>query len=115
MACNRLAVGFANGMKVHIGVEQNTGLIRSVEKIAANVHDLTTANQFFYIEEEVLYSDNSYQDIENRGRAKASSFGSPCVLGKGRPCRISPIAGWRVWRIWQRSLTSGPRWNTAYG
>jgi IS5 family transposase len=31
------------GMKVHIGVDKDTGLIHSVETTAANVHDLTSA------------------------------------------------------------------------
>jgi IS5 family transposase len=33
--------GYAYGMKVHVGVDKDSGLIHSVVVIAANIHDLT--------------------------------------------------------------------------
>ncbi|MFO8237190.1 MAG: IS5 family transposase, partial [Prochlorococcaceae cyanobacterium] len=39
----RFAEGFAYGMKIHAGVDKETGLIHSVVTTAANVHDLTPA------------------------------------------------------------------------
>ena len=54
------------GMKVHIGVDKDTGLIHSVETTAANVHDLTPAAELLHGEEEVVYADAGYQGIEKR-------------------------------------------------
>lgn len=44
------------GMKVHIGVDKDSGLIHSVETTAANVHDLTPAAELLHGEEEVVYA-----------------------------------------------------------
>ncbi|MFM9100708.1 MAG: IS5 family transposase, partial [Cyanobium sp.] len=41
------------GMKVHIGVDSESGLIHSVETTAANVHDLTPAAELLHGEETV--------------------------------------------------------------
>jgi IS5 family transposase len=47
-------------MKVHIGVDSESGLIRSVETTAANVHGLTQASESFHGEETVVYADAGY-------------------------------------------------------
>jgi len=54
------------GMKAHIGVDKDTGLILSVETTAANVHDITRAADMLHGEEEVVYADTGYQGIEKR-------------------------------------------------
>ncbi len=54
------------GMKVHIGVDKDNGLIHSVETTAANVHDLTPAADLLHGEESVVYADAGYQGIEKR-------------------------------------------------
>ncbi|MFM7265980.1 MAG: IS5 family transposase, partial [Cyanobium sp.] len=54
------------GMKVHIGVDSESGLIHSVETTAANVHDLTPAAELLHGEETVVYADAGYQGIEKR-------------------------------------------------
>jgi IS5 family transposase len=43
-------------MKVQIGVDSESGLIRSVETTAANVHDLTPAAELMHGEETVVYA-----------------------------------------------------------
>jgi IS5 family transposase len=54
------------GMKVHIGVDSESGLIHSVETTAAHVHDLTPAAELLHGEETVVYTDAGYQGIEKR-------------------------------------------------
>ena len=54
------------GMKVHIGVDKDTGLIHSVETTAANVHHLTPAAELLHGEEEVVYADAGYQGFDQR-------------------------------------------------
>jgi IS5 family transposase len=54
------------GMKVHLGVDKDSGLIHSVVTTAANVHDLTPAAELLHGDEEVVYADAGYQGITNR-------------------------------------------------
>ncbi len=42
------------GMKVHIGVDKNYGLIQSIETTSANVHDLTPAAELLHAQEKVF-------------------------------------------------------------
>ena len=53
-------------MKVHIGVDKDSGLIHSVVTTAANVHDLTPASELLHGDEEVVYGDAGYQGITKR-------------------------------------------------
>ncbi|MCP9873650.1 IS5 family transposase, partial [Synechococcus sp. Cruz CV-v-12] len=73
------------GMKVHIGVDKDTGLIHSVETSAANVHDLTPAAELLHGEETVVYADAGYQGIEKR----------PEMEGKGIDFRVAMRPGKR--------------------
>ena len=73
------------GMKVHIGVDKDSGLIHSVETTAANVHDLTPAAELLHGEEEVVYADAGYQGIEKR----------PEMEGKPTTFRVAMRAGKR--------------------
>ena len=54
------------GMKVHAGVDKDSGLIHSVVDTAANVHDLTPAAELFHGDEVVVYGDAGYQGIAKR-------------------------------------------------
>ena len=53
-------------MKVHIGVDKDSGLIHSVAVTAANVHDLTPASELLHGDEQVVYGDAGYQGITKR-------------------------------------------------
>jgi IS5 family transposase len=54
------------GMKVHIGVDKDSGLIHSVVTTAANVHDLIPAAELLHGGEELVYADVGYQVIAKR-------------------------------------------------
>jgi len=54
------------GMKVHAGVDKDSGLIHSVVVTSANVHDLTPAAELLHGEEKVVYADAGYQGIAKR-------------------------------------------------
>jgi IS5 family transposase len=54
------------GMKVHAGVDKDSGLIHSVVVTAANVHDLTMAAELLHGDEKVVYGDAGYQGIAKR-------------------------------------------------
>ncbi len=57
------------GMKVHIGVDKDSGLIHSVVTTAANVHVLTPAADLLHGDEQVVYGDVGYQGIAKLERA----------------------------------------------
>ncbi len=66
------------GMKVHAGVDKDSGLIHSVVVTAANVHDLTPSAQLLHGDEEVVYamlpirtSPNSRRWREGQSEASA--------------------------------------------
>ena len=62
-------------MKVHIGVDSESGLIHSVETTAANVHGLTPAADLLHGEETVAYADSGSQGIEKREEMKGKLNG----------------------------------------
>jgi IS5 family transposase len=73
------------GMKVHIGVDKDSGLIHSVVTTAANVHDLTPAAELLHGDEDVVYGDAGYQGIAKR----------PEMAGAGADFRVSMRPGKR--------------------
>ena len=81
---HRFAEGFAYGMKVHIGVDSESGLIHSVETTAANVHDLTPAPDLLHGEETLVYADAGYQGIEKRDEMKGRGIGFRVAMRPGK-------------------------------
>jgi IS5 family transposase len=81
------------GMKVHICVDKDSGLIHSVVATAANVHDLTPSSVLLHGEEEVVYGDASgYQGITKRAEMArtAAEFRVAMRPGKRRVLPNSP-------------------------
>ena len=58
------------GMKAHIGVDSESGLVHTVRGTAAHVSDVTEGNSLLHGQEEEEYGDAGYQGIENRPDAK---------------------------------------------
>jgi IS5 family transposase len=54
------------GMKVHAGVDKDSGLIHSLTVTPANVHDLTPVAELLHGDEKVVYGDAGYQGIAKR-------------------------------------------------
>lgn len=54
------------GMKLHIGVDDTTGIIHSAQSTAANIHDITVAEELLHGAEQVVYGDAGYTGIEKR-------------------------------------------------
>lgn len=54
------------GMKVHIGVDDELGLIHSLETTPANTHDLNVAGKLLHGEERRVFGDSGYRGIEKR-------------------------------------------------
>ena len=73
------------GMKWHVGVDKDSGLIHSMTATAGNVSDVTVAAELLHGQEEVLYGDAGYQGLENREE----------MAGKQVECRIAMRPGKR--------------------
>ncbi len=54
------------GMKVHIGVDADSGLVLSVVGTAANVNDVTKASALVHGEESDVFADAGYQGVAKR-------------------------------------------------
>ena len=58
------------GMKAHIGVDAESGLVHSVIGTAANVNDVTQASALLHGDEEVVFADSGYQGADKRPEAR---------------------------------------------
>jgi IS5 family transposase len=57
------------GMKAHIGVDADFGLVHTVIGTAANVHDVTQGHGLLHGDEQVLFADAGYQGADRREEA----------------------------------------------
>ena len=55
------------GMKAHIGVDSETGIVHSMTTTAANAHDVTEAHNLLHGGEKVVWGDAGYQGVGKRG------------------------------------------------
>jgi IS5 family transposase len=80
------------GMKVHAGVDKDSGLIHSVVVTAANMHDLIPAAELLHGDEEVVYGDAGYQGIAKRPEmaGKTTEFRVAMRPGKRRALPDTP-------------------------
>jgi IS5 family transposase len=54
------------GMKAHIGVDADSGLVHTVTTTAANAHDVTQAHALLHGGESVVFADSGYRGVEKR-------------------------------------------------
>jgi IS5 family transposase len=57
------------GMKAHIGVDAESGLVHTVRGTAANVNDVVEANSLLHGQERVAFGDAGYQGAAKRADA----------------------------------------------
>lgn len=57
------------GMKAHIGVDADSGLVHTVRGTAGNVHDVTQANALLHGQETDVFGDAGYQGAHKRPEA----------------------------------------------
>ena len=58
------------GMKAHIGVDAESGLVHTVKGTAGNVSDVVEANSLLHGQEQVVFADSGYQGANKRPDAK---------------------------------------------
>ncbi len=72
------------GMKAHIGVDADTGLVHTVIGTAANVNDVTQGHGLLHGEETVVFADAGYQGAMKRPEANGVEWQVAMRPGKRR-------------------------------
>ena len=99
------------GMKAHIGVDSETGLVHSIRTTVAHMHDLAEAPELLHGGERWVWADAGHRGVEKRPEHDREGGRMACG-DEGRGCAGS----WprRVKRRWARGgrRLSVRRWNT---
>ncbi len=82
------------GMKAHIGVDAESGLVHTVVCMVANVNDVTQASRLMHGEETDVFTDAGYQGVAKHGEVQgiraswqvAMRAGRCWALDKGGQC-----------------------------
>ena len=77
------------GMKAHIGVDAESGLVHTVIGTAANVHDINAAEALLQGEETDVYADAGYQGIQKRCAAGSVHWHVAMKQGRRRQLDLS--------------------------
>ena len=72
------------GMKAHIGVDAESGLVHTVIGTAANVNDVTQGHELLHGKEEVVFADAGYQGADKRPEATGVKWQVAMRPGKRR-------------------------------
>ena len=72
------------GMKAHIGVDAESGLVHTVMGTAANVNDVTQGHALLHGEETVVFADAGYQGADKRPEATGVDWHVAMRPGKRR-------------------------------
>ena len=59
------------GMKAHVGVDAESGLVHTVRGTSGDISDIAEANSLLHGQERVAFSDADYQGVEKRPDANA--------------------------------------------
>ena len=78
------------GMKAHIGVDAESGLVHTVIGTAANVNDVTQGHALLHGEEQVVFADAGYQGASKRADATGVDWHVAMRPGKRRAQKHTP-------------------------
>jgi IS5 family transposase len=80
------------GMKAHIGVDAESGLVHSVIGTAANVNDVTQAGALLHGDEDDAFGDAGYRGVDKREEAAGPRWHVAMQPGKRR--QLDPARKW---------------------
>ena len=78
------------GMKAHIGVDADSGLVHTVIGTAANVNVVTQGHGLLHGEEEVVFGDAGYQGADKREEATGVAWQVAMRPGKCKAQKHTP-------------------------
>lgn len=80
------------GMKMHIGVDDELGVIHSVETTSAKEHDITQAENLLHGEEEFVWGDAGYLGVEKRKEFKNRDINWCIAVRPSKRKKLSGVA-----------------------
>ena len=78
------------GMKAHIGVDSETGIVHSVTTTAANAHDITETHNLLHGGETVVWGDAGYQGVHKREENLGLEVEWRVAMRPGRRRKLEP-------------------------
>jgi len=78
------------GMKAHIGVDADSGLVHTVIGTAANVNDVTQGHALLHGEEHMVFADAGYQGADKRQEATGVAWHIAMRPGKRKQQQHAP-------------------------
>ena len=78
------------GMKAHIGVDSDTGIVHSMSTTAANAHDVTETHHLLHGGERVMWGDVGYQGVHNREENLGLAVEWQVAMRPGRRRMLEP-------------------------
>ena len=79
------------GMKAHIGVDEDSGIIHSVTATAANVHDITEAHKLLRETDKIARGDAGFVGLEKREEIQEKFPDLICIINQ-RPGKVRSLA-----------------------
>lgn len=77
------------GMKAHIGVDAESGLVHTVVGTAANVNDVTQAGALLHGDESAAFGDAGYRGVDKRQEAQGPTWFVAMQPGKRKALKLS--------------------------
>ena len=78
------------GMKLHIGVDADSGLVHSMATTSANVHDVTQAHRVLHGEERAVWGDAGYIGVDKREENRGVKAGWYVAMSAGQRRKLEP-------------------------
>ena len=78
------------GMKAHIGVDSETGIVHSLSATAANVHDVTEAHGLLHGGETMVWCDAGYQGVHKRDENLGREIDWQVAMRPGKRRKLDP-------------------------
>ena len=78
------------GMKAHIGVDSETGVVHSLSTTAANAHDVTEAHNLLHGGERVVWCDAGYQGVHKRSENLGLEIDWQVAMRPGKRRKLDP-------------------------
>ena len=78
------------GMKLHIGVDSETGVVHSVTTTAANAHDVTEAHRLLHGGESRVWGDAGYQGVHKREENRSREVDWQVAMRPGHRRKLDP-------------------------
>ncbi|RMF18164.1 MAG: IS5 family transposase [Gammaproteobacteria bacterium] len=78
------------GMKMHVGVDDVTGLVHSIETTPANEHDLNVSDKLLHGQEKRVWADAGYCGIHKREEHKSRNVSWLIAARPGKRRKMTP-------------------------